>query len=591
MDQKLYTLITMVLLILSSQLSAQECAYNGAHTNVGDATPAACDGVTTATQSMVNGNYATVGVTNGQEYTFDFCAVTWDSQMDLWDVGGATSLANDDDGCGLQSTITWTATFTGTVEVHVFEFSCNSDGSFAAGDLTVTCDTPAGPPGNDECANATPLTVNPDGNCGSVTPGTIEAATGSGESDATCGGTEDDDVWYTFVATATTHTIDLQNITGGTTDLYHSLWSGSCGSLVNLLCSDPNSSTATGLTIGVTYTLRVYTWTSTAGQTSSFDVCIGTPPPPPANDLCSGRIAYGAIPAEGSCPGATVSVDNSAATDDGDFPSCDGFGNYNIWYTFTSTSNELTFTSGTGFPGLAVYEDGTCGSLTEIGCLNNTSGSISGLTIGNDYIMQIWDDTEGTNPMTWCLEAVDPPLAVTLVSFVGEAMEEGNQLKWKTSTEENSEWHVVERSVDGSHWTELGRLPGAGNSFQQRSYDYMDDQPLGKGLYRLKTVDFDESEHFSTVVSLERERGGFHIANVFPIPSQKQITVQFESEENSDITASIIDMMGRVVYRENFSAANGINNYVVDVSQMAGGIYFLSLDNGVEFVTKRVVKE
>ena len=80
------------------------------------------------------------------------------------------------------------------------------------------------------------------------------------------------------MATSTTHTIDLLNLANGTTDLYHSLWSGSCGSLTNVLCSDPNSSTATGLTIGNTYYLKVNSWTSSAGQTTDFDVCIGTPP-------------------------------------------------------------------------------------------------------------------------------------------------------------------------------------------------------------------------------------------------------------------------------------------------------------------------
>jgi hypothetical protein len=47
-----------------------------------------------------------------------------------------------------------------------------------------------------------------------------------------------------------------------------------------MYCSDPNNSVATGLVIGQTYYIQVYSWTSTPGQTSTFDVCIGTIPPP-----------------------------------------------------------------------------------------------------------------------------------------------------------------------------------------------------------------------------------------------------------------------------------------------------------------------
>jgi hypothetical protein len=139
------------------------------------------------------------------------------------------------------------------------------------------------PPANDECAAAVPLTVNTDYNCGTVTSGTVGCATQSADAEG-CSGTSDDDVWYSFVATKTDHRISLINIAGSTTDMYHSIYSGSCGSLTELACRDPNTTNATGLTIGVTYYVRVYTYTSTAGQTSTFDVCIGSPPPPPTND-------------------------------------------------------------------------------------------------------------------------------------------------------------------------------------------------------------------------------------------------------------------------------------------------------------------
>lgn len=133
--------------------------------------------------------------------------------------------------------------------------------------------------GNDECINAVPLTVNTDYECGVKTPGTVIGATASGVT-STCFGTADDDVWFSFVALTTTHRVSIIDITGSTTDMYHALWSNTCGSLelVPNSCSDPQESNPVGLTPGETYYLQIYTWTGSPAQTSVFNVCIGSDP-------------------------------------------------------------------------------------------------------------------------------------------------------------------------------------------------------------------------------------------------------------------------------------------------------------------------
>lgn len=133
---------------------------------------------------------------------------------------------------------------------------------------------------NDECINAVNVPVNPDVSCAQVVGGTIIGATPSTPPN-TCGGTDDDDVWFSFVATATSHTISLNNVAGSTTDLFHVLYSGNCTTgLTQIYCSDPNQSQANGLVVGQTYYIRVYSFTATPNQTSTFNVCIGTVPPP-----------------------------------------------------------------------------------------------------------------------------------------------------------------------------------------------------------------------------------------------------------------------------------------------------------------------
>lgn len=145
---------------------------------------------------------------------------------------------------------------------------------------------PPTPPANDDCIGSVTLTVNADDLCANITSGSIYAATASDEDSLSCGGGENDDVWYSFTAVENQHSIDIQNIVGSTTDLYHSVWEGSCNSLTLFAgsCSDENSSIVSSLTPGNTYYVRVNSAQSNLGENTSFDICIGTPPATPDSD-------------------------------------------------------------------------------------------------------------------------------------------------------------------------------------------------------------------------------------------------------------------------------------------------------------------
>ncbi|MEO5585960.1 MAG: T9SS type A sorting domain-containing protein, partial [Flavobacteriales bacterium] len=127
---------------------------------------------------------------------------------------------------------------------------------------------------NDDCNGAIALTVNPDFSCTAFIPGTVAGATMSNVT-STCSGTADDDVWFSFTATDTMHRIMLFNSAGFSTQINRALWSGDCGN-PTLVPGSCNGLDIAGLTIGTTYYLQLYTFTSTPAQTATFNVCIGT---------------------------------------------------------------------------------------------------------------------------------------------------------------------------------------------------------------------------------------------------------------------------------------------------------------------------
>ena len=84
------------------------------------------------TVNVTNGLYYTVNVTCGSTYNFTFCSnggsAAWDTQITVNQTNNTTQLAYNDDACGLQSNVSWTATFTGQIHVLISLYSCNNGG-------------------------------------------------------------------------------------------------------------------------------------------------------------------------------------------------------------------------------------------------------------------------------------------------------------------------------------------------------------------------------------------------------------------------------------------------------------------------------
>lgn len=106
------------------------------------------------------GEYVTVNVVAGNTYTFSTCGgATWDTQITLYTNLGAV-VGYNDDGCGVQSTVTWTATYTGVLNVLVDQYPCISNTLCA--NLLISCGTGGGggPVTASDCPDAVNVCTN-----------------------------------------------------------------------------------------------------------------------------------------------------------------------------------------------------------------------------------------------------------------------------------------------------------------------------------------------------------------------------------------------------------------------------------------------
>lgn len=204
--------------------------------------------------------------------------------VDVTSLGDATSLeiSNNLDATTVQATAVGIVQagpfpFGSTVKVFVMNEQDNNCIISSENFTVLAC-----PPDNDECDSATIAVVNDNDLCEQVTPGTILAATPSGVDPGSCAGDPNDDVWFEFTALDEVEFISLNNIQGGTTNLDHAVYEGSCGSLTELYCSTQTSSITPSLVVGNTYYVRVFSAGSTL-ETSTFDLCIREAP---TNVIC-----------------------------------------------------------------------------------------------------------------------------------------------------------------------------------------------------------------------------------------------------------------------------------------------------------------
>ena len=67
--------------------------------------------------------------------------------------------------------------------------------------------------------------------------------------------------------------------------------------------------------------------------------------------------------------------------------------------------------------------------------------------------------------------------------------------------------------------------------------------------------------------------------NVYPNPATSYVNVEVISDDAQQFTASMVDMMGKTVYVDQFNHDGGTGMYKIDVNNLAKGVYFLHLDS------------
>lgn len=170
-------------------------------------------------------------------------------------------------------------------------------------------------------------------------------------------------------------------------------------------------------------------------------------------------------------------------------------------------------------------------------------------------------------------------VALELLSFEGEANDKGNQLYWKTATEENSDYFTVERSEDGLNFEAIERIKTKGNSQTMESYEFLDQAFVAQNsFYRLVETDLNRhSQIVSNVLEVQRKETNFEVLSVYPIPANDFLTLVLNAPKNETMEMKIHSIEGELIERKTIQTTIGTQQVKLDLSGYKKGSYFMSL--------------
>lgn len=179
---------------------------------------------------------------------------------------------------------------------------------------------------------------------------------------------------------------------------------------------------------------------------------------------------------------------------------------------------------------------------------------------------------DGTNYSPGYENVNGAPLPLTWLSFFIIYQNNTAELVWKTTDHRNLDYFVVQTSIDGQHWMDIGRIREEETIARTEIHRFHFTDYLvkdGINYYRIKEVDTDGAYDYSEIRKVYVS-SAVSETTLFPNPAHS--TLYIATENGNSIESKVIfNSRGELVYRD-ISTDN-----VINISGLSPGIYFIKL--------------
>ncbi len=263
--------------------------------------------------------------------------------------------------------------------------------------------------------------------------------------------------------------------------------------------------------------------------------------------------------------------------------------------SYMYTSSAFYFAANDSTHGSELWKsDGTSAGTVFVKDINPNIED--GVPAGSDisfipYIINskvIFEATDGDGEANdlYVVDGSFSPLPLKLGDFTVTPKNADALLQWTTLSEENTRDFTVQRSDDGSSFTNIGTVAAAGTSSVTQNYYFTDAGIMNSGkdvvYYRLVATDKDGKTATSKIISLKINAGQWDVKLVTNLV-RADLDVMLTGTEGI-VKMSIKDISGKTVSNST-TASNG--HITLRSSQLMPGMYFLVAEKNSE---RRVIK-
>ncbi|HNR15765.1 MAG TPA: T9SS type A sorting domain-containing protein [Chitinophagaceae bacterium] len=189
-----------------------------------------------------------------------------------------------------------------------------------------------------------------------------------------------------------------------------------------------------------------------------------------------------------------------------------------------------------------------------------------------------------------------PPstLPVSLTAFSASLNNNKVDLKWTTASEINVSHFVVEKSTDGSNYSDAGMVFSYGSAFETANYTLSDNISGTQSkviYYRLRSVDIDGKSQLSAtrIIRIDSKESNSIAILTYPNPVNNELRITVPANwQNKKAVYELFNANGQIAKRTE--TANSSQTEVINVTSLAPGFYIVRVSCEGQVAQQKIVK-
>jgi hypothetical protein len=187
------------------------------------------------------------------------------------------------------------------------------------------------------------------------------------------------------------------------------------------------------------------------------------------------------------------------------------------------------------------------------------------------------------------------PLPVKLISFSAFLINDQKvAIKWITAEEINVSHFVIERSIDGQNFSEVGTVFAYGNTTSKIEYSFSDNissVTAAVVYYRLRSVDIDGKFEYSDtrIIRLDKKAENTITILTYPNPVTNELKVTIPANwQNKRVNYELLGLNGQS--SKKVEVVNSSQTETINISNLQSGLYFMRVSFEGQTIQQKIIK-